>query len=152
MNWQELAASSHYQTAVAVNHALREGRIDEAMVGIEELIEALTRSDKRALKSHLVRLMVHVIKWHTQPLRRSRSWRGTINSARREIRAIQEDTPSLTRAVIEAQWDDCFETAKEEAEIQMNQEPELTSISWAQAFEEPYELESLPKPTRRRKR
>lgn len=152
MNWQELAATSHYRTAVAVADAIDRGRLSEARIGIEELIDALTRSDKRALKSHLVLLMKHVIKWHSQPERRSRSWRATINNARREISGIQEDTPSLTRAVIEAMWDDCFAAAKEEAEIEMDQESALQSVSWAQVFEESYELPVTQKSPRRKRR
>ena len=66
MNWQEQAASSHYQTAVAIRQELGAGHIEDAKAGIEELVDALSRADRRALKSHLVRLMAHVIKWQTQ--------------------------------------------------------------------------------------
>ena len=111
----------------------------------------MTRSDKRALKSHLVRLMVHVIKWYTQPEKRSISWRATINSARADIRDIQEDTPSLNRAAIERMWDRCVEAARRDAEAEMNQEPALATITWAQAFEDMYELESQQKPSRRKR-
>jgi hypothetical protein len=149
MNWEELATSSHYQTAMAVGNALREGQVEEARLGIEELIEALTRSDKRALKSHLVRLMVHVIKWYSQPEKRSISWRATINSARAEIRDIQEDTPSLNRAAIEEMWDRCIEAACRDAEAEMNQESAIATITWAQAFEDAYELEPPKSPRRK---
>jgi hypothetical protein len=152
MDWQELAATSHYRTATAVAEAIEQGRLGEAKVGIEELIEALTRSDKRALKSHLVRLMIHVIKWHSQPEKRSRSWRATIQSAREEIRDIQEDTPSLNRNAIERIWDGCFETALREAEIEMNDESALSTVTWAQVFEDPYEMAPPRKPSRRRRR
>ena len=151
MDWQELAATSHYRTAVAVADAIEQGQISEAKIGIEELIEALTRSDKRALKSHLIRLMVHVIKWHTQPEKRSVSWRATIQSARDEIRDIQEDTPSLNRAAIERIWDRCVEAALRDSEAEMHQEPALTTITWAQAFEDPYELGPPRRPSRRKR-
>jgi hypothetical protein len=42
-DWQELATTSHYQTAVAVRNALREGNVDDATTGLEELIDALSR-------------------------------------------------------------------------------------------------------------
>src|SRR5450432_3997469 len=100
MKWQDLSATSHYQTAVAVEEALERGEIDDAKAGIQELIDALSRSEKRALRSQLIRLMLHIIKWKTQPERRSVSWCVSILSARREIEDIQEDTPSLTRSVI----------------------------------------------------
>lgn len=107
---------------------------------MQELIEALSRSDKRALKSHLIRLMVHIIKWNTQTDKRNRSWRATINNARREIAEIQEDTPSLNQTVIESMWDNCFASAKEEAEGEMNQESAVESLSWQDVFETEYEL------------
>ncbi|MGH8578817.1 MAG: hypothetical protein ACREVK_01390 [Gammaproteobacteria bacterium] len=57
-NWQELSSTSHYQTAMAIRQAFQEGDIGDATIGIEELIEALSRSDKRALRSHLICLMM----------------------------------------------------------------------------------------------
>jgi hypothetical protein len=62
MKWQELAATSHYQTAVAVKQALQRGDMHEAILGLEELIDALSRADQRALEHHLIRLMQHIIK------------------------------------------------------------------------------------------
>jgi hypothetical protein len=53
MEWRDLATTSHYQTAVAVKDELAKGNIEEATAGIEELIEALSRADKRALRSQL---------------------------------------------------------------------------------------------------
>lgn len=46
MNWKERAATSHYQAAVAIQQALMARNIEEAETGIEELAEALGRSDK----------------------------------------------------------------------------------------------------------
>jgi hypothetical protein len=140
MKWQDLAATSHYQTAVAVEEAIDRGDIADAHVGIQELIDALSRSEKRALRSQLVRLMMHVIKWKTQPERRSVSWRSSIRSARYEIAEIQEDTPSLTRAVIKENWDRCFKRAKTEAELEMNQKSPVAKLTWAQVFEHDYDL------------
>ena len=83
-HWQALAAESHYRVAVEIERALLEGSYDEAQAGIKALIEALGRSEKRALESQLVRLMAHIIKWKTQSERRSYSWVATIYSAREE--------------------------------------------------------------------
>ena len=138
--WQNLASASHYQTALGVEEALRRGDISDATLGIQELIDALSRSDKRALKSHLTRLMTHVLKWRCQPEKRSRSWRATIRNSRREIADLQEDTPSLNRAVIEAMWQDCLEAAREEAEGEINQEMEVDRLTWEEVFDAPYDL------------
>ncbi|KEI68346.1 hypothetical protein A19Y_3591 [Planktothrix agardhii NIVA-CYA 126/8] len=98
------------------------------------------RSDKRALRSQLIRLMAHVIKWKCQPQKRTSSWSTTILSARNEIEAIQEDTPSLNRNTIDLIWDKCFEKAVKEAETEMNQKCSLISLSWQEVFEEEYSL------------
>lgn len=141
MDWKGLASESHYKTAVAVKEALQTGDVPDAQAGIEELIDALSRSERRALKSQLVRLMAHIIKWRTQPDLRSRSWLGTILNAREEIAEIQEETPSLSRAVLERMWDKCFQAAKREAEGDMRREVELASLSWEDVFEEDYALD-----------
>ncbi len=140
MNWQELSVNSHYQTAVAVQHALQCGNIQEAGYGIAELIEALSRSEKRALKNQLIRLMMHIIKWKSQPERRSRSWLASIYNARREIRDIQKETPSLNRNVISEMWDDCLSAAILDAEGEMNKASEISELSWKEVFEEEYRI------------
>jgi hypothetical protein len=139
VNWQKLAVTSHYQTAVAVEHELQHGNIGEATAGVQELIDALSRSEKRALKSQLIRLMAHILKWKTQPHKRSRSWLATIYNAREEIVDIQEDTPSLSDGVIREMWDKCFRAATREAEAEMNQKTQITHLSWEDVFEEQYE-------------
>jgi hypothetical protein len=138
MNWQELSATSHYQTALAVQQALQKGNIQEATHGLMELIEALSRSEKRALKSQLIRLMTHVIKWKSQPEKRSRSWVASIYNARSEIRDIQEETPSLTNQVIWDMWQDCLQAAILEAEGEMDKECPISALSWDEIFEEAY--------------
>jgi hypothetical protein len=45
MNWKEQAATSHYQTAVAIQQALMAKNIEEAEYGIEPKISALTQED-----------------------------------------------------------------------------------------------------------
>jgi hypothetical protein len=138
MNWQEQAATSHYQTAVAIKQQLGKGNVDEAKAGIEELVDALSRAERRALKSQLVRLMAHVLKWKTQPHKRSRSWAATIRSARSAVTDIQEDTPSLTDDVIRSMWDSCFESAKDQAESEIDEEVTATNLTWDEVFSVDY--------------
>lgn len=136
--WQELSIISPYQTAVAVQAELQQGHLKEAAAGMQELVDALSRSEKRALKSQLIRLMIHLIKWKTQPAKRSRSWAATIYNAREEIADIQEETPSLKDAVIREMWAKCFCAAKREAEGEMNQNSPVAALSWEEVFVEPY--------------
>lgn len=140
MDWQELSAESHYQTAVQIERALLDGNYREAEAGIKELIEALGRSEKRALKSQLVRLMTHVIKWQIYPDRRSYGWVASIYGAREEIADIQGETPSLTNDAVRDMWEKCLRLAIREAEGEMNQKSPVSSLSWDDVFEEEYEL------------
>lgn len=140
VNWAHLSTESHYRVAVEIERALLEGDFDNAEAGIKELINALGRSEKRALKSQLIRLMAHIIKWKTQPERRSYGWVATICNAREEIIDIQAETPSLTRDAIGAMWEASLRVASRDAEGEMNQRSNVASLSWQEVFEEEYEM------------
>ena len=142
MKWQELAAASHYQTAVAVKQALQEGDMHEAVLGLEELIDALSRADQRALEQHLSRLMQHIITWKAQPKRRSRRWVATIRNAREAIQEIQEDTPSLTDERLRQRWEACLRKAHREAEGEINRDIPQMELSWEEVFGAPYTLKA----------
>jgi hypothetical protein len=139
--WQTLATTSPYQTAVAVREALRAGNVQNATQGVEELIDALSRSDRRALESHLVRLMQHIIKWSVQPDKRSRSWQSTIANARESIAEIQEDTPSLTDDVIRRLWEPALRKARREAEGDMDRTIPPLALTWETVFTQDYSLD-----------
>jgi hypothetical protein len=140
MNWQELSATSHYKTALAIAHELELGHTSEADKGIKELINALSRSEKRALKSQLIRLMKHILKWKNQPDYRSRSWVATIQNARVEIKDIQEETPLLCDNAIKKMWDESLSLAIVEAEDEMRQAITIADLSWKEVFEQNYLL------------
>jgi hypothetical protein len=140
-DWQQIAVESHYLTAVGVKEALEAGDIHEALRGIDELIDAMRRSEQRAVRSQLVRLMTHILKWHAQPTHRSPSWVATINHARQEIWDSQEETPSITDEVIRGMWDRCFQRAKQQAEDETGQPIALTSLPWDDVFHTRYRRE-----------
>jgi hypothetical protein len=141
MNWQTLSTASPYRTAVAIKQEIEEGRIAEATIGLEELIEALSRSERRALKSQLVRLMLHIIKWQTQPERRSLGWIASIEDARDEIVDIREETPSLNEQVVQELWTRAFIIAKRDAEAQMGRRTKIETLTWTEVFETVYSLD-----------
>ena len=140
MDWSKLAAASHYQTAVAVRQELAEANIEEATRGLEELIDALGRSDKRALRSQLTRLMTHIIKWRSQPSRRSRSWVASITDARIEIASLLEDEPSLRREVPDI-WDRCLQAAQRLARDETGLEPGGPGLTMGDVFDVTYTLD-----------
>jgi len=63
---------------------------------IEE-IESMGKSDRRALTSQMIRLLVHLLKFKYQPTMQedSNSWNRTIREAKSEINLILQDSPSL---------------------------------------------------------
>jgi hypothetical protein len=132
--WQDLASSSHYLTAVAIKRALEAGDYSEAEFGLSQLIDALSRSDKHAVRSHLIRLMTHIFKWKAQPEKRSASWAVTIDHAHDEIRAYQEANPSITDEKIKEMWAKCFERACKQAELEMQKKSNIDMLSWNEVF------------------
>ncbi|MEM8641288.1 MAG: DUF29 domain-containing protein [Cyanobacteria bacterium P01_G01_bin.54] len=75
---------------------LREQRWQDIdTVHLIEEIETLGKSERRGIASQLTRLLLHLLKWHYQPQRRSESWLDSITDARTQIELAIEDSPSL---------------------------------------------------------
>lgn len=62
---------------------------------LAEELEDLSKSERRAITSQLVRLLLHLLKWQYQPERRSDSWLDSITDARLQIEIAVQDSPSL---------------------------------------------------------
>ena len=65
------------------------------ITNLVEEIETMGRSEKRELQSRLMVLLVHLLKWKYQPVRRGRSWQLTIEEQRGNCFDVLEDSPSL---------------------------------------------------------
>lgn len=80
-------------------HAIREGRVQEVdWANVAEELEDIGKSEKRALRSQLARLIAHLLEWAYQAQRRptsQNSWRATIKHARESINEILDESPSL---------------------------------------------------------
>jgi hypothetical protein len=77
---------------------LRERKFDDVdLEHLVEEVEGLAGSDRRAIRSQLLRLLMHLIKQRIQPERAGSSWRSSIIHAQQEIRLLLEDSPSLRR-------------------------------------------------------
>jgi hypothetical protein len=138
--WNELVFQSPYLAVVKAKQLLQEGKMTEVDQILENLVESMGRSEKRAVSSQLTRLMLHIIKWKCQPEKRSPSWVISIRSARREITDSQEEMPSLNQEFLESIWDKCFASAKQDARDEMGKKPEIIALSWDEDFEEIYTL------------
>jgi len=97
---------------------LREGRLAELDVAnLLEEIETMGRSEKSALKSNLVVVLWHLLKWKYQPEKRSTSWELSIAEHRRRLREAFGDSPSLKRYFNEC-FDQCYQDARRQAKIE----------------------------------
>ena len=75
---------------------LRNGQFND--LDIEHLIEELDdmgKSERRGIYSHQKVLLMHLLKWQFQPAKQTPSWRYTIRNARRELKYLIDDNPSL---------------------------------------------------------
>ena len=80
---------------------------------IEE-IESMGSNNKREIKSRLIVLLMHLLKYKYQPEKQTRSWIATINTQRNEIDLVLEDSPSL-KGFLQAQIFECYKKARKSA-------------------------------------
>ena len=80
---------------------------------IEE-IESLGKSEKRAISSNLIIVILHLLKWRYQPEKRYNSWKSSIREHRRRIQRLLIDSPSLNNYLSEI-LADCYLAAKKQA-------------------------------------
>ena len=91
---------------------------------LAEEIESLGRADKNAIRSHIVNLLMHLLKWQFQPKRRGQSWRTSITNARAEISYLLEDSPSLRHTFAQT-IDRAYPIAMRNAAVETKLRPEV---------------------------
>lgn len=72
------------------------------ITNLVEEIESLGKQQRQEIRNRLGILIGHLLKWDYKPDKRSKSWRVTIQSQRREIEDLLEDNPSLKPYLPEA--------------------------------------------------
>ena len=88
--------SDFYQWTQQQADLLRKGALSD--LDVEHLIEeidSMGRRDKSALRSYLLNVAMHLLKWQYQPERRGMSWRLSIENGRDQIAWQIKDSPSL---------------------------------------------------------
>jgi hypothetical protein len=97
---------------------LRDGRLSELDIpNLIEEIEDMGRSEKRATRSNLIVVLLHLLKYKYQPQKRTNSWLLTIFEHRRRLRDDFADSPSLKRYCHEV-FGQCYADARSEAAIE----------------------------------
>lgn len=75
---------------------LKAGRLAELDIeNLLEEVETMGRSEKRELDSRLTVLLLHLLKWQYQPIRRGRNWQLTIEGQRINFSETLDENPSL---------------------------------------------------------
>jgi hypothetical protein len=84
---------------------------DVDWANVLEELEALGRSEKHALESQMIRVLMHLLKWNFQPQRRSNSWKASITEGRSQLRRLLKASPSLKR-YLEEVFVECYQDAR----------------------------------------
>ncbi|OIP68271.1 MAG: hypothetical protein AUK43_16405 [Oscillatoriales cyanobacterium CG2_30_40_61] len=110
-----------------VNH-LKTGQLLEVDLGnlIEE-IESMGRSEKQALESNLIIVLLHLLKYKYQPDKRSNSWLSSIYEHRRRLKKSLKSSPSLKPYYTEI-LEECYQDARQEAALETGLTLEVFSL------------------------
>lgn len=112
---------------------------------VAEEIEDVGKSDKRALRNHMVVLLAHLLKWAHQPARRGRSWSRTIGTQRVAIEQALEDSPSLQGLLDNPDWlATTYRSAVRRADIEAGLKNLPAALPWTLA--ELTDFDFLPPP------
>ena len=86
----------YYAWLTANAALLRTGRLSDIDAAqIAEELDDMGKSERRVIESWLKVLILHLLKWRLQPMRRGASWQQSIDNARDEIDRRLQDSPSL---------------------------------------------------------
>lgn len=92
---------------------LKQGRLSDLDVtNLIDEVEELGRSEKRALRSQVIRVIKHLLKLDYQPqaFYYLNSWRSSIAEGRTQIKLILQDSPSLKPYLVQV-FAECYQDA-----------------------------------------
>ncbi len=126
----------------ALAEIVADGRFHEIdPVHLAEYLADMAKRDRRQVENRLAILLAHLLKWHFQPEKRSRSWERTILVQRQRLARILESATlrnhamaNLGRAYFEAAQIVCVETG-----LPLEAFPSVCPFTWEQ-------IESAPLP------
>ena len=112
---QTLYDQDYYLWIRTTINQLRAGQF--SAIDLENLLEELEtmgRSEKRAIKSLLTKLLEHLLKlkcWNSERERNQGHWKGEIRTFRIQIKDELKDSPSLKPYILEI-FDQCYQDAR----------------------------------------
>jgi hypothetical protein len=101
---------------------------------LREYLTDMSRRDRREVRSRLVGLLLHILKWAHQPDHRSRSWRGSIIAQRQELSALA--SRGVLRQHAEAVLAETYQDAVELAVAETGLPRETFPAECAYSFDE----------------
>lgn len=123
---------------------LRERQIEQLdFKNLIEEVESMGRSEKDALESNFVVVLMHLLKYKYQPQRRSNSWLSSIYEHRRRIRRAFSKSPSLKNYLNEV-FAECYQDARQEASLETGLPLEVFPIECPFNVEETLNPDYLP--------
>lgn len=138
INWSEEYLNCDISSLKLLRQKVEQNYLTEVLLGIDQFIEVLKSRLKRELVSRLRILMIHVIKWKTQPCYRSSSWVASIEEQRSQLESHLEYTTGVSKETIESIWEKSFQKAMISAENEMGEAPAIESLTWNDLFTETY--------------
>jgi hypothetical protein len=103
MSKSSLYEQDFYAWANEQANLLRTGQVSAADIEhIAEEIESMGKTEKRELANRLAVLLLHLLKWQFQPVRRGDFWEATVRVQRRDLTVLLKDNPSLKGKVAES--------------------------------------------------
>jgi len=97
---------------------IKEGKLDRLDIeNLLEEIEGMSRGEKDAVESNLIRVLQHLLKWKYQPQKRSPSWAYTIIEHSRRLNKAFKNSPSLNRHFNDV-FDECYAAACQAASVE----------------------------------
>jgi hypothetical protein len=114
-NTANLYDRDYYLWLTHTAQLIKEGKFSEVdAANLIEEIEDMGRSEKRAVKSNLIIVLLHLLKYKYQPAKRTNSWKSSIREHRRRLRDDFQTSPSLKR-YFEEVMEECYQDAREQA-------------------------------------
>ena len=131
-----------YGWAMAQTALIRDGRSDEIdWENVAEEIESVGKRERSTLKSHLIQVIIHMLKWDVQPERRGKSWYVSIGTQRVHAQDALRENPSL-KPTLDEVVSEATNTARRLAAIETKlpeKHFDLVSYSVDDVFNRPFE-------------
>jgi hypothetical protein len=123
---------------------LKEGNFSEVdLANLIEEIESMGRSEKRALESNLVVILMHLLKYKYQPEKLTNSWLSTIFEHRRRLKKNLQDSPSL-RNYLSDIFTESYQDGRKQAAIETGLSLEIFPEDCPFTIDESLNVDFLP--------